>query len=68
MSNVNAAIKAKLAVLQAQIAGVNRAFPQAPNSISTADAPCFVNLEGAGQDDDDKYGAGTSAGAATNVQ
>lgn len=47
----------QLALLQAQITGVKRAYADAPNSISAADAPLFVNLPADAEWDDDVYGA-----------
>lgn len=42
-----ATVKAALAVLQVQIAGVQKAYAQAPNSVTAGDMPLFVNLTGA---------------------
>ena len=46
----------QLELLQTQIAGINRAFADAPNSITVADAPLFINLPAEGDYDDDVYG------------
>ena len=54
MSNVT--IKARLAVLQAQISGVKHAFADAPNSITNGDAPLFVNLSDRVEYHKDFYG------------
>lgn len=46
-----ATVKTRLASIQANIAGLNRAFAQAPNSINRADMPLFVNLTRQSQTD-----------------
>lgn len=42
-------VKSKLATIEAEIAGIQRAYVNAPRRISAADLPCFVNFTGPGQ-------------------
>ena len=52
-------VKPRLELLQQQIAGVTLAYADPPNSLKEADAPTFINLEGAAEFNDEIYGPGT---------
>lgn len=51
------AIKTQLANTQEGVTGVKRAFAQAPNTLSPADLPAFVNFTGAAEYSGASFGA-----------
>ena len=54
-----ATVKAALVVMQRGISGTRHAFSDPPNSLTSADAPAWINIPGAAEYNWDIYGPGT---------